>query len=140
MKVQKTNSKKILFLRFLCLCMMVLVAGVTTACGKEVKAPVFDEEVAPAEEISILAIVSGLDEVNEHITLRSMDYETEKELYYTVGADVRDKYGNIMPMSEVELGSIVEVVYDANRDKLLSVYISDEEAVSVVQQLSLIHI
>lgn len=107
-----------------------------TGCDKPVQAPTYDEEVEPAEEVDLFGIVSGLDEVNGEITIRSIGYETEHVLTFTGAADVRNKYGDIMPMADVELGSVVEAVYDANRDKLLSLYITDEESVSKVEAVS----
>lgn len=115
---------------------LLIMAVALTGCYKPVKAPTYDEEVEPAEEVELFGIVSGLDEVNGVITIRSMGYETEHVLTFTGAADVRDKYGDIMPMANVELGSVVETTYDANRDKLLSLYITDEENVSMVEAVS----
>lgn len=116
--------------------LLVLTAAMLTGCNKPVQAPTYDEEVEPAEEVDLFGIVSGLDEVNGEITIRSMGYETEYVLTFTGAADVRNKYGDIMPMGDVELGSVVEATYDANRDKLLSLYITDEESVSKVEAVS----
>lgn len=114
------------------MCVIVLVSG----CNSDIQAPTYDEEIEPEQEVELFGIVSGLDEVNGAITIRTMGYETDYELNFTGAADVRNKYGDIMPMGNVELGSVVEVVYDANRSKLLSLYITDEENVSKVEEVS----
>ena len=136
MKIRKINKTGNVsnICRFLLLLVMVVVMG--TGCHKPIQAPTYDEEVEPAEEVELFGIVSGLDEVNGSITIRSMGYETEYVLTFTGAADVRDKYGDIMAMANVELGSVVEATYDANRDKLLALYITDEESVSKVEAVS----
>lgn len=137
MKTRKINrNNRILWLRQLALFVMLSVVVVLVGCGNDITVPTYDEEVEPADEVELFGVVCGLDEVNETITIRSMGYETRTELSFTGAADVRDKYGDIMPMSSVELGSIVEIVYDANRDKLLSLYMSDEANVSKVEEVS----
>lgn len=129
--MQKT-SKKYLFLFLFILC----TACLTASCGREIVVPTYDEEVEPADEVSMFAIVSNLDEVNQKITLRAVSYTTEISLNFNGGADVRDKYGDILSMSQVELGSVVDVVYDANRDKLLSLHMSTNDKVQRLQEIS----
>lgn len=137
MKIQKRKKKKKTRMRrFMPILFILSVVMMTTGCQKKISAPVYDEEVEPTEEVEVFGIVSGLDEVNGSIVICSIGYGTETVLEFTKGADVRDKYGDIMPMANVKLGSIVEVVYDANRDKLLSLYISDEENVLKVEEIS----
>lgn len=115
--------------------MLCLVFGIT-GCGNEITVPSYDDEVEPADEVSMVAVVSNIDEVNEKITLRAVSYATEIVLSFNGGADIKNKYEDIIPMSQVELGSIVDIVYDANRDKLLSLYISKDENVKKLQQVS----
>lgn len=117
----------------------VLTIGIFSClagCGKEVNVPAYDDSVEPADEVSLFAIVTNLDEVNGKISLRSVNYETELTLTYTGGADVQDKFGNLLPISQVELGSVVDVVYDDNRDKLMSLYLSGNEKVQKIESVS----
>lgn len=133
MKIQKKCCNRIS-----CFLLLVLVASMLmlTGCNQELTPPKYDEEVEPTQEVELFGIVCGLDEVNGEIKIRSIGYETEHVLSFTGAADVQNKYGEIMPMSEVELGSVVEVVYDANRDKLLSLYISNRDGISKVEEVS----
>ena len=106
-------------------CMLMVLLP---ACGeKPVKVPEYDDTVAPVDKVEYFAIVSNIDEVNGKIKLRSVGYTSERMLKFTGGADVKDKFGEIIPMSSVALGSVVDVVYDANRDKLLSLHLSSSE-------------
>ena len=122
-----------------CITMLMLfwcLGFVMTGCGKEITVPSYDDEVIPAEEVSMFAIICNLDDVNEKITLRAVNYETEITLTFNGGADVRDKYGDILSMSQVGLGSIVDVVYDANRDKLISLHMSEDGSIRKMEGVS----
>lgn len=116
--------------------LFVLIFSITGCGNNKITVPSYDDEVEPADEVSMFAIISHLDEVNGKITLRSVNYQTQIELSYNGGADVRDKYGEIMSISQVKLGSVVDITYDANRDKLLSLYISNNEKVQQLNEVS----
>ncbi len=117
--------------------LFLLMVLTLTACGnKPVKPPVYDDSVDPEDKMEIFAIVSNIDEVNGKIKLRSVGYTSEVTLVFNGGADVKDKYGELLPMSEVLLGSVVDAVYDANRNKLLSLKISDSEALEKKEKVS----
>lgn len=100
-----------------------------TACGNKVTVPTYDETVEPAQDVSMFAVVCNVDDVNEKITVRQVGNDTEKELSYNGGTDVRDTYDQVMPMTQVQLGSMVDLVYDASRDKLESLYMSKNESI-----------
>ena len=114
------------------MCMFFFAAG----CGKKIVAPTYDDEIDPVAEVAMFAIVTNFDEVNGKITLRAVNYATEITLSYNGGVDVKDKYDNILPMAQVELGSIVDIVYDSNRDKLISLYMSKAEKVQKMEAVS----
>lgn len=128
----KIKNRK-LWERIIVILLFFALSLTLTACGKKVKAPVYDDSVMPAKEVEIFAIVCHVDEVNGKIKLRAVDFETEIDLVFSGGVDVKDKYGEILSMSQVELGSIVDVVYDANREKLLSLKLSDDDKVQKLE-------
>lgn len=127
MKLKDNNIRKIhrvISVPVLACMLMILLS----ACGsKPIKPPTYDDSIEPADKVEYFAIVCNVDEVNGKIKLRSVGYTSELNLSFNGGADVRDKFGELMPMSDVRLGSVVDVVYDANRDKLLSLHLSSEE-------------
>lgn len=128
------NSVRI---QYICAVLLLLMAGIfLTGCGDEVTIPSYDEEIEPAKEVSLFAVVSNLDEVNGKISLKAVNHASEITLEYTGGVDVRDKYGDILSMSQVGLGSVVDAVYDENRNKLLSLYISSNENIQVFKEVS----
>lgn len=118
------------------LLMFICVSVMATGCGDEITIPSYDEEVEPAKEVSMFAVVSNLDKVNEKITLKSVSNNSEIVLEYSGGVDVQDKYGDILSISQVELGSVVDATYDDNRGKLLSLYLSSNENVQVLNEIS----
>lgn len=129
-KNNKIIKNKGMILVFVCL--FLLAAG----CGKRIEAPTYDDTVDPADEVEIFAIVTNIDEVNGKITLRAVNYSTEVTLSYNGGTDVKDKYGNVLSMAQMELGCVVDAVYDSNRDKLLSLYVSKNEKVQKMEAVS----
>lgn len=130
-KINLTPQIKYIICTFFCL------ACLLSACGKkEITLPTYDDSLMPADEIKIFAIVSNVDEINGKITLRSVDFGTEVELNFNGSVDVKDKYGDIMSMSQVELGSVVDAVFDANREKLLSLHISNDDKLEKITEVS----
>lgn len=135
-KTDKNRHREGRFVRYMVFVLVCLAFAGVTGCNKEVTVPVYDEEPEPADEVSVFAIVSNIDEVNNKITLKSVAYNTEITVNYNGGADIQDKYGDVLAMSRVELGTVADVVYDANRDKLLSLHISGNEKVQKVEHIS----
>lgn len=132
MDKMKRNNK--IFLLYFC---MILSAFLLTGCGnKKIVAPTYDDSIDPVSEVDAFCIVTGIDDVNQKISLKAVLYATEYELTYTGGTDVKDKYGNLLSMSKVDLGSIVDIVYDANRDKLLSLSLADNDKIVQLQEVS----
>lgn len=120
--------------------MVILAGGLCfgmTGCGKTApEVPVYDDSVEPSDEISAFCIVTHLDDVNKKIKLQAVNYATEYQLTYTGGTDVRDKYGEILSLSNLELGSVVDIVYDGNRDKLLSLKVCGNDKIQQLQEVT----
>ncbi len=136
MKIQKINPNNYIMKICMLLIMILLPVTVMTGCDNSVQAPTYDDTVDPVDEEELFGVVTGLDEVNGEIVIRTLGYNTEHVLSFTGAADVQNRYGDLMLMSDVELGSVVEVSYDGNRDKLLSLHMTDEESISKVEEVS----
>ena len=138
-KILKDNSSqrrgyrdfRYVFFALVCLAFMM-----TSGCGKELTVPVYNDEPEAVKEVSMFAIVSNIDEVNGKITVRAVTYNTELTLSYNGGADVQDKYGDVLAMSRIEPGTVADVVYDENRDKLISLHVSSNEKVQKMEHIS----
>jgi hypothetical protein len=134
--IEKRPDNKINLTKwFLCAAFVCLVVF-ATGCGKEITAPSYDDEPDPVDEISMFAIVTNVDEVNGKITLQSVNYDTELVLTYNGGADVQDKYGDVLAVSQLDLGTVADVVYDGNRNKLISLYVSSNDKVQKMEHIS----
>lgn len=114
---QKT-IKRVVQLVLMCLCFCAL-----SGCRREVKVPVYDDTPDPVHEERLLAIVGNIDEVNGKIILRPVERQSEIMISYNGGADVQDAYGEIYSIKQVEPGTVADVVYDSNAEKLLSLHI-----------------
>ena len=130
MKIQKIQQQHRLFP--LALCMFFLVC-ILTACGNQVQVPTYDDAEEPAQDVSVFAVVCNVDDVNEKIAIQSVTSGDVQEFSYTAGADVKDAYDQAVTMAQVQLGSLVNVVYDAGRDKLVSLHVSADDTVQQLQ-------
>lgn len=133
MQGQHRGSRRVWRVIFVLACFVFM--GVT-GCGNEIAVPEYDDEPEPVSEISAFAVVSNIDEVNGKITLKEIHYSKELTLSYNGGADVRDKYGDVLAMNQVELGTVADIVYDEGREKLVSLYVSGNEKVQKMEHIS----
>lgn len=135
MKVRKMWQFHMLYRCLICVFLLGMQAFFVTGCSNKVEAPVYNEDVEPADDVSMLAVVCNVDDVNEKIKVRQIGQDAEKELVYTGGTDVRDSHDDLMPMSQVELGSVVDIVYDANRDKLESLHMTSDANITKLESV-----
>ena len=71
------------------------------------------------------AIVVSLDTDNQVVKLQSITTGESMILTYTGGCDVRDKYDEIMSMTQLEPGEIVDFSYVDSKNKMYSLIVSD---------------
>ncbi len=72
----------------------------------------------------ILAIVKGIDLDNRKIELYDVNNQKLISLSYSGGINLTDKYGKIISMSQVAVGSMVDAAYLADKGKLTDMNIS----------------
>ena len=96
-----------------------------TGCAGKGKVKVYDgstEDAAAAHtEVSITAVMVKRDTETNDITF--LDYITGEQLVlgYHGGVSVTDTYGNNLIISEVPIGSVVDIVYYADTKRLVSI-------------------
>lgn len=73
-----------------------------------------------------VAVVLSVDTENRIISLQSVTTGEKLILNYTGGCDVRDKYDEIISITQVEPGEIVDFSYVSSKKKMYSLNISDE--------------
>lgn len=73
-----------------------------------------------------VGVVLSVDTENKIISLQSVTNGEKLFLNYTGGCDVRDKYQEIMSITQVEPGEIVDFSYVASKKKMYSLTISEQ--------------
>ena len=63
-------------------------------------------------------VVTALDTENLTITIQNIDDDSIRLYTYTGATDVRDKYGDIISMTQINLGDIVNGGYDEGNSKM----------------------
>lgn len=71
-----------------------------------------------------VAIVENIDYDNRLITLYDVLKRERMYLSYTGGTNVTDKYGQIIAMSQIELGTMVDAIYNPELTKLTDMRLS----------------
>lgn len=79
-----------------------------------------------SERDGILSVVTDIDTDNKVITLRVIGERTV-ELTYTGACDIRDDVGEVISITQVPIGEVVDIAYTAGINKLTSMYISSNE-------------
>ncbi|SFR62110.1 PEGA domain-containing protein [Anaeromicropila populeti] len=84
------------------------------------------EGTAVNHKSEIAAVVREIDLDAQAITVLDTAFFEDITLSYNGGADIRNKYNEIISISTVSVGEIVEVEYDENKSKLKSLKISED--------------
>lgn len=130
----KKNKYVALVLAGICACIM-------GGCGSDASPKIYggrdvpyiptterEEESSGEEDYDIrdLAMVLRVDTENMQIVLRSLQDGEKYLLTYSGACDVTDKYGDIMAMSRINKGEIVDAYYRNESSELVRLNISSE--------------
>jgi len=74
----------------------------------------------------LLAVVKVIDADLKKIALYDVNEHKTLELSYNGGTNITDKYGKLMSMSQVEIGSMVDIAYQKDKQKLTDMNISSK--------------
>ncbi|MHB8129909.1 MAG: PEGA domain-containing protein [Mobilitalea sp.] len=72
----------------------------------------------------ILAIVKEIDLERKQITLYDIDQQETAVLFYTGGTNITDKYDQIIAISQIQVGTMVEALYQKDNSRLTGMEIS----------------
>lgn len=131
--------KKIIFALFFIMSFAVTFTG----CSGEKKKPIQKgrdmikittkepEETTQEDEnlsydVKDLAVVLSVDLESSQIILKSLQNNEEYVLQYNGACDITDKYGDIIAMSQIEDGEIVDSYYINANAKLVKLHISEK--------------
>lgn len=83
-------------------------------------------EVSPklTADDMILAVVEKLDTENQQITLYDVNNKEVLHLFYSGGTNITDKYGQIISMSQIKVGTMVDAAYSPDIFELTNMNIS----------------
>lgn len=73
-----------------------------------------------------IAVIKEINTKDKTLVVKSTISESEVTLSYTGGTDIRDKYNTVISVTQLEIGEIVDVYYDLNQKRLISVKLSDK--------------
>lgn len=111
--------RKNVFLTFL-----VVLLLFVTACDNAGKVKVYKntEEVEVTHtEARVTAVVTGMDFENNTISFSKCISGEQYELGYHGGVNVYNIYGDVIDINNISCGSVVDVVYYSDTDRLISI-------------------
>lgn len=77
-------------------------------------------------DVKDTALVLNIDTENMQVVLKSFMDDEKYILTYTGACDVQNEYGEIIAMSQIEIGEIVDAYYINSKNKLTRMHISSE--------------
>jgi len=105
---------------------LVMIATSAETNGSRSTLPDKTEQGVEQEKLETtkLAIVKEIDAANKKIQLYDVDSRDMILLSYSGGTNITDKYGGIISMSQVQVGSMVDIIYSEAKGKLTDMNIS----------------
>jgi len=107
---------------------MLSVAGNTNRLGKmnkDTKQEGAQEAVQPDSlGGGLLCVVKEIDTGRNQITLYDVEHKSNKILFYSGGTNITDKYGQVIAISQIPIGSMVDVTYESDKNKLTKMNVS----------------
>ena len=122
------SKKKVLWFCMLSLFVIPAVAGCNTSGGSVsvVPAPALTAEPDPGYDMKILGVVKEVDDHLNSITIYDTGSKMDINLSYTGGTDVTDQYEQVIAMSKIKPGEMVDACYSKDKDKLIKLQISKD--------------
>ncbi len=82
------------------------------------------EGMVVSYDSEMLAVVKELDTENRRITLFNTGNKEMLDLFYSGGTDITDKFGQVISVSQIPLGAMVDIYYSGNDHKISKLQIS----------------
>jgi hypothetical protein len=136
MKHMKVNTRPImLVITGLCFLSVVLAATIIASAqnmknytgvnnGLSLPGKTVQATQAPDEGDKLLAVVEKLDTENKQITLFDVEQQKLLVLTYTGGTNITDKYDQVISMSQIDTGIMVDASYNPANSRLVSMNVS----------------
>lgn len=75
---------------------------------------------------SLCAVLLKINAEEKTVVLRQIEEGTDFTLSYTGATDVRNEYNEVVLMQQLDIGSIVDAIFDPREQKLKSIHTSDK--------------
>lgn len=85
-----------------------------------------NESVSEDWDTTSLGVIKEIDITNSKITFLEVESGQDIILTFTGGSDIRDKYNQIIAMSQVNIGEMMDIYYHKNSAKLRKAVISTD--------------
>lgn len=98
-------------------------------CTRRVPATTATTELTTEEDKqeyeSFTGVIQTIDQLQNTMTFVDVRTEQVYTLKYHGGVDVTNKYGEIMAVSQLSIGEIVDAAYDAAQEKLMELHVNE---------------
>lgn len=82
------------------------------------------QQTAVSDTETMLAVVKEINTEDKLITLFNIEKQETTILFYNGGTDIRDKYGKLMTISQIQPGAMVDAAYQKSNNKLVQLGLS----------------
>ena len=116
------------------LILSVMLLACTIGCGskKDNNVKVYEdteETVVVHQEASLTAVVTSIDLENNIIGFKDCVNGSTRELAYHGGVNVTNTYGDYINVSDIACGSVVDIVYYSDTNRLVSIALNSSAKV-----------
>ncbi len=91
----------------------------------------------PKYDTSFLGVVKEINDISKTITIYNVDQNMDVTLFYSGGTDIKDQYEQVISISQMELGEMVDAYCVSDTSKLVKMQISNKaweyESVNKIQ-------
>lgn len=109
----------------LLLCLVLVCAGCTRRVPRATTATEETTEEKKQEYETFTGVIQAIDQLGNTMTFVDVRTEQVYTLKYHGGVDVTNKYGDIIAISQIPVGEVVDVSWQTGQDRLETLHVSE---------------
>ena len=109
----------------LLVCMLLILSACTRRVPVTTETTELTTTEAEVEAVSFTGTIKGIDLLLNEIVFVDVQTKEQRTLEYHGGVDLTDKYGEIMAVSQLPVGEVVDGVYQPEKAKLVSIHVNE---------------
>lgn len=109
----------------LLLCLVFVCGGCTRRVPATTATTEGTTEQVQKEQETFTGVIQAIDQLQNTMTFVDVRTEQVYTLAYHGGVDVTNKYGDIMAISQLSIGEIVDAAYDVEKEKLMELHVNE---------------